>query len=354
MAVQVIGKDDQYILNHCTKFLARDNTDFRHNFGQFPASDTRARICETWRFPIIDSYNDGQDSEVNYRFNEVTFIYPAPLGALPQEVGVLGTFGNLYEALPLRPITDTPYYGLTVVIPKGEVHTYKYLVDGQLQLDPVNAQRVSLDNGQIWSRFFTQLCTVPLSLERWEAELLDRLTDHILPFRTPDGENFLNRFYDGLDRQKQITVHRQAYRLDRSIGVVNFIDKLLAREESHHLIDYQICLELIDQILRNRDPVTEPSQMSRELFVELYAQMASDAVMDWDYGRYGSPRYFLQLLRRHTFTGAFSHPKYGGNAGAAGWAYLEERYRDPDTGKTLFDWRRSQEQPLGNDPNYRG
>jgi len=106
-------------------------------------------------------------------------------------------------------------------------------------------------------------------------------------------------------------------------------------------------------VLRARNPVTEPCKASRELFVELYDQMYSGSVAGWNYGNYGNPRHFLQLLRRHTFTGAFSHPKYGGNAGAAGWAYLEERFREADGG-TAFDWRRITEQPLGSDPVYRG
>jgi len=36
-------------------------------------------------------------------------------------------------------------------------------------------------------------------------------------------------------------------------------------------------------------------------------------VNGWDTADYGSPRYVLDLLRRHSFTGAFCHPKYGGN-----------------------------------------
>ena len=69
--------------------------------------------------------------------------------------------------------------------------------------------------------------------------------------------------------------------------------------------------------------------------------------------RYGSPLYFLQLLRRHTYTGAFSHPKYGGNVGASSWAYLSERYKDTQ-GQTLFDWRKAIEKPLGINADYHG
>jgi hypothetical protein len=134
---------------------------------------------------------------------------------------------------------------------------------------------------------------------------------------------------------------------------VTFIDHLLAREEAHRLPDYQICLSIIDRVLRSRNPYVEPADMPRDMYVELYDQMARDEVPGWDRGRYGSPRFFLQLLRRHAFTGAFCHPRYGGNASGAGWAFLAERFTD-EAGKTLFDWRPAIEPPLGTSGSYRG
>ena len=230
---------------------------------------------------------------------------------------------------------------------------YKFMVDGQSRLDPINPQRVMLDDGKTWSRFFTQLCTVPITFERWEMALLARITSHILPFETKEGRNFLARFYDSLDRRSKDTQFAHAYRLDQPVGVVNFIDKLLAREEGHHLVDYRTCLAEIDRILRRRNPYLEPAIMPVEMYRDLYDEMSRDQVDGWDRGRYESPRYFLQLLRRHTFTGAFSHPKYGGNAGASGWAFLEERYRDEE-GHSLFQWRRIVERPLGENAEYHG
>ena len=109
-----------------------------------------------------------------------------------------------------------------------------------------------------------------------------------------------------------------------------------------------------DRVLRQRNPYAEPIQVSDELFNQLYDEMATDNVSGWDYNVYASPAYFIKILRRHTFTGAFSHPKYGGNSGAAGWAYLSERMRDPQTGRTLFDWPRITEKPLGESPDYHG
>jgi hypothetical protein len=99
--------------------------------------------------------------------------------------------------------------------------------------------------------------------------------------------------------------------------------------------------------------------MSREIYFDLYNEMATNKVAGWDYSQYSSPQFFLYLFRRHVVTGAFCHPKYGGNAGAAGWAYLSERYVSPPAAsaqplETLFDWRLSVEPPLGVNADYLG
>jgi hypothetical protein len=352
---RVVERDDTYILNHATKYLVRTNTDERHNFGQYAQGDPRARICEAWRFPVVDGHWTMGEPEESYRWNDVTFIYRAPDGApVPQTVSVIGTFAPLYQEIPLRRIQETPYFAVTVLAPKGELHTYRYLVDGRQELDPINPQIEVADNGRTWSRFFTEGCTRRLSFEPWEMDILARLTDHILPFHTVEGQRFLDQYYKQLDRASKETQYPGAYRFDESVGIANFIDKVVAREENHHLLDYKICLGVINRLLRQRNPFVEPRQISMEMYIELYNQMASGNVPGWDYGAYQEPRYFLQLLRRHALTGAFTHPKYCGNSGACGWAYLGERYRDSKTGATLFDWRRSLEKPLGTNEHYRG
>jgi hypothetical protein len=124
---------------------------------------------------------------------------------------------------------------------------------------------------------------------------------------------------------------------------------------------------LIDRLLRQRNPYEEPGRIATSFYAELYDQLAGTApIPGWDYSRYGNPRFFLQLLRRHTYTGAFSHPKYGGNAGAAGWAYLAANLRDPQSGSlpvqtadagpspSYFDWAHGLERPLGRNPEYHG
>lgn len=357
MDIQILKLDEQYILNQCTKFLNRTNTDGRHNFGQFNDDNVRSQIAESWRFPLIDSYSDGNDPTQFYNQNRVTFVYKSIEEQQPQSISVVGSFAKLYESIPLQPVTffneQTGYYAVIILVPKGEVYTYKYIVDGQVILDPINPQKVPLDNGQVWSRFFTHLCTQPLCFERWEYVVLQRLVNRILPFRTKEGQNFVDRYYNSLDRQSKDSLYPYAYRLDESVGAANFIDNILAREENHHLIDYKICLAQIDRILRQRNPFIEPAIMPREVYMDLYNEMTTDKVEGWDYSQYGSALYFLQLLRRHTFTGAFAHPKYGGNTGAAGWAYLSERYSD-NTGKTQFDWRQALEKPLGVNNDYHG
>lgn len=350
--MKIIPKD-LYVLNHCTKYLARTNTDDRHNYlDRLDANTPTARIAENWRFPMIDSYRNPESNtlEEDYNFNQVTFVYTVLGDETPESVQIVGTFANLYEPIPLEPIQflgeETGYYAVSYRIPKGEKHVYKFLVDGEWQLDPINPQQEVLDNKETWSRFFTHLCTEILVLERWEFQILGRLTDHILPFRTEEGQRFLEFYYNFLDRQTQDNQYRQVYRFDESVGTVNFIDKLLAKEESHHLLDYKICLNIIDQILRSRNPFREPEFISKQVYIDLYNEMATGNVNGWNYEEYNSPQYFLQLLRRHTFTGAFSHPKYGGNAGASAWAYLAERYP--------FNWEQALEIPLGKNENYRG
>ena len=332
MPVRIVEKDDQDILNLCTKYLSR-------------AGDPSAS-AEAWRFPVIDVFR-GSPLDPNDPDNEVVFIYKAAPGTTTQ-VGVLGTFATLYEAVPLKPVTflgeETGYFGLSVAVPKGQTHIYQYVVNGTLTLDPINPQRVVLENGKTWSRFFTDSYLQPMVLELWELKLLYRLTEQILPFRVAEAELFLQQFYNYLDRQDKDA--SKVYRLDESVGEVNAIDKLLAREERHRLNDYHLCLKQIDTVLRKRNPYMEPSELSKEFFDDLYNDMANALQPREPDRRLGLRRLCKPVVlsvhpeapRRH---GAFSHPKYAGNVGAAGWAYLSEKYFEVKDGQrsTLFDWR---------------
>lgn len=362
----IVQKDAVYVLNHCARSLARDNVDGRHNLGQFIEGDARAAIAEAWRFPIIDSYRDpdgkGRD------FNLVTFVLVNRARTFGDTIGVLGSFDSVIDPIPLTQVEDSDYWAVSVAVPRGQVHHYKFLAGGRTLLDPINPQRVIRPDGTEWSRFFTDYCTSLVVLEPWEAALLRRLTDHIMPFRTTEGQRWLNYYYDGLNQNGRANQFEGAYQLDQSVGAVSFIDKLLARLEQHRLIDYKICLDLCFRLLGYWNPKKDPLKLPVDQYRRLYEQLsieAPSAVAGWDYGRYQSPRFFLQLLRRHTFTGAFSHPKHGGNLGAAGWQFLASNLRDPATGALpklaavnapapYFDWAAAIEPPLGRNSEYRG
>jgi Gluconate 2-dehydrogenase subunit 3 len=349
VSVKILDPGDEYVLNHCTKQINR---------GSFDANQA-APISDAWRFPIIGMPRE--DEATLPDANLVTFVYRLAPGD-DRPVQVLGTFANLYEPVPLKRVLfegeDTGYRAVSCMIPQGQVHTYKYDFAGKYVLDPINPQRVQLANGRLWSRFFTDGYLQPLILELWELRLLYRLTAQILPFRGAEAENFLNRYYFGLNRDQRKSEMAKEYRLDASVGEVNAIDKLLAREEAHRLTDYRLCLKQVDRALRRQNPFVEPSELPAEDYVQLYEAMAAskpgdNSIPGWDYGQYDNPAFFLYLLRRHAVTAAFSHPKYAGNVGAAGWAYLSERYVAPNTGTTLFDWRSALEPPLGTSPYYR-
>lgn len=347
-------RDDQYILNHCTPYLPRREFDPRHDygFGHYEAGDQRATLREPWRFPIVDTCTTVAEDQRSHEFNDVTFVYPDFSSQLTS-VGLIGTFAELHRPIPLRRVEflgePTAYFAVTVPVPRRSVFYYRFLVNDERLLDPINPQVAKLDNGVEWSRFFTWECTSPIVLQRWQLSVLERFCDHILPFRTKQGERFFAWYYKHLSDEAKDGVIRGSYRIDDSAGAANFIDKILAREERHHLGDYQICLKQIDRIIRNRNPGFEPEHATEDTYVDLYDEMSTRPrghVDGWDLSEYSNPRHFLNLLRRHAFTGAFSHPKYGGNISSAGWAFLESRFP--------FQWDRSLEPPLGGSSSYRG
>lgn len=344
-----VEKEDQYVLNHCTKYLARTNADERHSTYGVDAATPRARVAESWRFPVIDSH-DGNEPDA-YEWNDVTFVWHiADLAAPPQSVLLLSTCHRLHEPLPLVRIGDSAYFALTLKLPKAARYRYLFIVDGKLTADPINPQTQTLANGETWSSFFTWAYNQPISFERWEFAILDRLTRHILPFNSKEAQNYLGREGGGGNVG-------HLYRLDIALGVANFIDKIVAREERHRLYAYKTCLEMLDTVLRRRESRVPPEAMEESLYVGLYDDMASGASAlfehGWDRNRYNDPANFLRLLRRHAMTGAFAHPKYGGNPSGMAWAYLTEHFTG-DNGKTAFDWQRAQERPLGTSDEYRG
>ena len=349
MVAPLVVRDPQYIYNHCAKYLARDNRDPRHNFYGTLDGQPRAAVSESWRFPIVDAH-DGDEPDAD-EWNDVTFVYkPGPDTREPITVALLTTAHILYDPIPLARVESSAYWACSLKVRKGRQERYRLLVDGTSSLDPINPQTVTLPTGEVWSSFFTWAYNQPITFERWELAILDRLTRHILPFCTPEAENFLKRHANEGNS-------RHLYRLDVSVGVSNFIDKLVAREERHRRYAYKTCLEMIDRILRTRYIGRDPEFVEESGYVRLYDEMAHGAPAlfadGWDPMRYSNPAHFLTLLRRHAVTGAFAHPKYGGNAGAMAWAYLSERYRAAD-GSTLFAWPKAIEKPVGTSDEYLG
>jgi Gluconate 2-dehydrogenase subunit 3 len=357
MLIKELPQDSEYILNHCAKFISREAGSVRHSYVPSHEEDEHTDICERWRFPLIDTYWDAQSPEEGNIYNRVTFIYIKGSEACSNEIYLMGNFAPLYTKFMLKPVyfqqMEMPYFSITLLLPKGRSYLYKFIVSNKDQTDQINPQKVVLDSGQWWSRFFTDYCAEPLSLRRTEVQLLAHLTEYILPLRSQDKDGFLERYYTQLDQLSKRNNYEHTFRLDQSVGIVNFIDKLLTKQESHHLVDYRICLSLIDRILWNQFPALPSEEVPESFWADLCQAMARNQVEGWDYQEYKNPAYFLTLLRRHTFTGAFTHPKYGGNVGAAGWAYLEDRYRNEE-GSTLFAWREAMEHPLGNCTVYRG
>jgi hypothetical protein len=337
--------DHTAVLNFAAKYLAR------------APGDSALGYSEAWRFPLIDADRSAAAPSADGRGNTVTFVWHCATPEDPARIAVVGTFAPLWEARPLEIVrfgeNATRFPAATISVPKGQIHTYKFLVDGRPTLDPINPQRATLDNGVVWSRFFTQECSLPLSFENWELALLIRLTNEILPFTSPDAQDFLNLYYFSVSEPARASAVPQAYRLEQAIGAVNFIDKFVAREESHRLNDYKLCLRQIRGVLAQRFPASPPELATKDALQALYQEMAGDKVTEWDTTAYGSPKFFLELLRRHTYMGAFSHPKYGGNAAAAGWAFLEDRYRGPGN-DSCFNWRRAIEPPWGSSADYHG
>ncbi|WP_376967892.1 gluconate 2-dehydrogenase subunit 3 family protein (plasmid) [Azospirillum sp. A26] len=350
MSLQVIKKDTEYVFNHCTKLLARDNEDARHSFFGTYDGQSRQSISECWRLPIIDAH-DGGGADAG-EWNDVTFVYAPPGGARPEAVSLVCTAHRLNEPLRLESLDGSRFFALSAKVPRGRRFRYLFVVDDRASLDPINPQVETLPNGDVWSSFFTWSYAQPVSFEPWEYAILDRLVRHILPFNSDDAINLLAR---GADENKV----DHLYRLDISVGVANFIDKLVAREERHRLDTYKTCLEMIDGILRRRHQGRDPALVEESAYVQLYGDLAVGAPSlfedGWDRERYGNPSYFLWLLRRHAWTGAFSHPKYGGNPGGMAWDYLAERFRSTaDPAVTAFAWRQAIEPPLGTSAEYRG
>jgi hypothetical protein len=353
MAIDVLPTDVTSVYNHAAKHLARTQPEPRHNYFGHLTAPNRGRFSEGWRFPVVAPFFDPARKRAILEWNIVTFIYrtdddqPAP-----QTVAVVGDMEGSRRPLPLHRVEQSRYWATTVRLPTRRVFDYLFLVDQVPTLDPVNTRVRPSDrrhfprpdrSDEQWSYFWTDYCAEALTFESWEQVLLQRLTSHILPFNSLESRIFLGN----LDPSKAGASGGKAYRLDLEMGVVNFIDKLLAGAEQHQRSGYKTCLAQINSLLRQRNPYQEPREVPEEMYVQLYQDLATNQIAGWDFSAYSNPSYFLKLLRRHTLMGAFSHPKYGGNSACYAWDYLAERFPP-------FNWRQALEQPWGSNPDYCG
>ena len=144
--MKVLQEEDQYVLNYCAKYLARNNTE-RAIMMANSMRTTSAGASASRGFPIVDTYSDGVDYVGSYPFNQVTFVYCVTAASVPPQVAVLGL--SLISTSPFR-CADHRHAVLhgDDSHPEGQVHLYKYVVDGQAVVDPINPQRVTQDNGQ--------------------------------------------------------------------------------------------------------------------------------------------------------------------------------------------------------------
>lgn len=344
--MNAVPVESRYVLNHCAKYLARNTAlPARHSyFGHLAHNPEAARFLEGWRFPVVDTHREPEEPAGTQRLNLVTFVWRAPDDAPPPgKVEIFGAFLAGGAPLSLKRVETTRYWSASVLLPIGAVYDYVFRVDGQFRLDPVNPRRRILADKTEWSFFYTDYCQTAVTFERWEVEILKRFTNHILPFNTKEGRIFLA----SVNPASLAASGSNLYRFDQAMGAVNFIDKILAGPELHQRDDYKVCLREIDRILRARNPFQEPSRMEESMYVALYNELGSGNVPGWDYAQYGGPSYFLGTVRRHTYMGAFSHPKYGGNPGGMSWDYLAEAFPP-------FDWRQALEPPLGTSAEYLG
>ena len=103
----------------------------------------------------------------------------------------------------------------------------------------------------------------------------------------------------------------------REAGCVNFIDKALADEDSAARPLYEAGLAGLDAAARashGRSFAELPEAAQDTLLVEVEA----GTVAGWPAAA-GPSAIFFETVRVHTLIGFLSHPKYGGNAGYAGW-----------------------------------
>ena len=181
--------------------------------------------------------------------------------------------------------------------------------------------------------------------------ILARLTNEILPFTSDDAQRFMDLYYFTADKRARETEFHQAFRLEQPIGAVNFIDKLVAREERHRLGDYKICLKLIDDVLRRRFPGLAPAEVSKDAYQDLYQQMANER---WMVGTRASTAARTSSFNCCAATPTPVHSRIRNTAAMparrAGRGSRTDSAAPKD--ESCFNWQRAIEPPLGASADY--
>ncbi len=324
--------DHQYILNLSGKITGRSNTPF----------------------PIVDTF---LDTEKNSFFNQVTFVYYSEQTNNAQDkiaIFLIGNFDSLHTKRKLHQIIFnnelTRFYAITLKLPVKKRYHYQFLIDDSHIIDPLNTLTKQLDNNVIWSEFFTESIKSNIILEEWEAQILRRLISYILPFKTNEFKTFVKNHQGQFSELTKSLISQISY----DIGCVNFIDKLISRDELHHIINYKLCLKEIKRILFALNTFQEPKEMDEYFYQRIYQIMSQNDFTIWNKATYENPSYFIMVLRRHIITAAFSHPKHGGNTDALGWQFLDSLLRNNNHDGAGFDWQQALEKPLGINNDYIG
>jgi gluconate 2-dehydrogenase gamma chain len=92
-------------------------------------------------------------------------------------------------------------------------------------------------------------------------------------------------------------------------GVVNYIDRQLARHYQRHQSAYREGLDAIDE-------------MSRRRFGVAYADAGADQRLQIVIAIEKEKRDFFELVREHTMEGYYGSPRHGGNRDAVSWRML--------------------------------
>src|SRR3712207_1357400 len=119
MDMPVISKEPDYVLNHCTKYLARDNTDIRHSYFGLFDTERRSRISEPWRSPVIDAHDGPPDDR--FDFNDVALVYALRAEeATAESIGRLAAWRGLHRPERMRQVGESLVWAVTLRVAKGQ------------------------------------------------------------------------------------------------------------------------------------------------------------------------------------------------------------------------------------------